>query len=240
MRSSPVTGSHPPPAAHRCDSPVSVTNVVSQCEACGSIEQLCDIRSMSWALSYLGVSFNDAPSSLALLNLLYWVHGVAPCWVPTKRRVQNWTSAISFAREYGGVEPVRKASGSGRAWPGTDRPRPAGGVQAVDSDESTVRSASRPLTSDSRNLRCPPGVRMDPMRPADAHRVTVLGSTLNIRATSPGVSSRSGFSTITGDLRVGKISRRRCLRLAARPLQGVLPRRQNERGRWVSPLSACF
>jgi hypothetical protein len=37
---------------------------------------------------------------------------------------------------------------------------------------------------------------MDPMRPAEAHRVTVFGSTLNIKATSPGVSSRSGFSTI--------------------------------------------
>ena len=34
------------------------------------------------------------------------------------------------------------------------------------------------------------------MRPAEAHRVTVFGSTLNIKATSPGVSSRSWFSTI--------------------------------------------
>jgi hypothetical protein len=38
---------------------------------------------------------------------------------------------------------------------------------------------------------------MDPIRPAEAHRVTVFGSTLNINATSPGVSSRcSWFSTI--------------------------------------------
>src|SRR6478672_12199511 len=71
-------------------------------------------------------------------------------------------------------------------------------VQAVDGDESAVRSASRSWISDSRNLRWPPGVRMDPMRPADAHRVTVLGSTLNSRATSPGVSHRSGLCTITG------------------------------------------
>ena len=47
-----------------------------------------------------------------------------------------------------------------------------------------------------------PGVRMEPIRPVDAHRVTVLGSTLNIGATSPGVSSRSGFSIVTGDVQV--------------------------------------
>jgi hypothetical protein len=67
-------------------------------------------------------------------------------------------------------------------------------TQAVERDGSSVRSASSWLTSDSRNLRCPPGVRMDPMRPAEAQRVTVFGSTLNISATSPGVSNRSGFS----------------------------------------------
>jgi hypothetical protein len=44
-----------------------------------------------------------------------------------------------------------------------------------------------------------PRVRTDPMRPAEAHRVTVLRSTLNIRATPSGVGSRSGFCTITGD-----------------------------------------
>jgi hypothetical protein len=71
---------------------------------------------------------------------------------------------------------------------------------AVDRAERTVKSARRPWTSDSRNLRCPPGVRIDRIRPADAHRVTVLGSTLNIRATSPGVSSRSVFSIVTVDL----------------------------------------
>jgi hypothetical protein len=60
------------------------------------------------------------------------------------------------------------------------------GAQALAGDGRTVRSARRPWTSDSRNLRCPPGVRMDPMRPAEAHRVTVFGSTLNIKATSPG------------------------------------------------------
>src|SRR3954471_12603697 len=35
------------------------------------------------------------------------------------------------------------------------------------------------------------------MRPADAHRVTVFGSTLNISATSPGVNNRSEISMVT-------------------------------------------
>jgi len=39
---------------------------------------------------------------------------------------------------------------------------------------------------------------MEPIRPADAQRVTVFGSTLNITATSPGVSNRSGISMVTG------------------------------------------
>ena len=67
-------------------------------------------------------------------------------------------------------------------------------TQAVERDGFWVSSANSWVTSDSRNLRCPPGVRMDPMRPADAQRVTVFGSTLNISATSPGVSNRSGVS----------------------------------------------
>ena len=54
------------------------------------------------------------------------------------------------------------------------------------------------MISDSRNLRCPPGVRMDPRRPVIAHRVTVFGSTRNIRATSAEVSNRSTPSN--GDL----------------------------------------
>ena len=67
-------------------------------------------------------------------------------------------------------------------------------TQAVKRDGSSVRSASSWVTSDSRNRRWPPGVRIDPIRPAEAQRVTVFGSTLNISATSPGVSNRSGVS----------------------------------------------
>ena len=37
---------------------------------------------------------------------------------------------------------------------------------------------------------------MDPTRPLDAHRVTVLGLTRNISATCRGVSSRSVFSMV--------------------------------------------
>src|SRR6516162_719429 len=50
---------------------------------------------------------------------------------------------------------------------------------------------SNARTSDSRNLRCPPGVLMLLMRPDAAHRVTVFGSTRKRAATSPGVSRRS-------------------------------------------------
>ena len=53
------------------------------------------------------------------------------------------------------------------------------------------RSSAR--TSDSRNRRCPPGVRMLVMRPDAAQRVTVFGSTRKSAATSPGVSNRSLF-----------------------------------------------
>ena len=60
-----------------------------------------------------------------------------------------------------------------------------------------ARSASSARTSVSRNRRCPPGVRMDPIHPLDAHRATVLGSTRNICATWCGVSSRSVFSSVT-------------------------------------------
>ena len=76
-------------------------------------------------------------------------------------------------------------------------------AQAVDGDAPTERSSRRSLTSDSRNLRCPPGVRIDPMRPDAAHLVTVFGSTRNIRATSPGVSNRSWMSIVTGYLLLG-------------------------------------
>lgn len=58
-------------------------------------------------------------------------------------------------------------------------------------------AASSAVISDSRNRRCPPGVRMDPIHPLDAHRVTVLGFTRNNAATWCGVSSRSVFSSVT-------------------------------------------
>jgi len=51
--------------------------------------------------------------------------------------------------------------------------------------------ARRARTSVSRYRRCPPSVRIDVSFPAFAHLVTVFGSTLNIVATSAGVSSGS-------------------------------------------------
>ena len=44
---------------------------------------------------------------------------------------------------------------------------------------SLVRSASRPRTSDSRNRRWPPGVRIEPIRPAEAQRVWQVRGILN-------------------------------------------------------------
>jgi hypothetical protein len=71
-------------------------------------------------------------------------------------------------------------------------------LRAARSDERSsgagvVSEASSARTSASRNRRCPPGVRIEPIRPAEAHRVTVFGSTRNSAATSPGVSKRSVF-----------------------------------------------
>ena len=77
--------------------------------------------------------------------------------------------------------------------------------------------SSRARTSDSRNRRWPPGVRMLPIRPAAAQRVTVFGSTRNSAATSPGVSRRSPVSTAPS-------SRRRSL-----PVRPVCPRAVRER-----------
>jgi hypothetical protein len=87
-------------------------------------------------------------------------------------------------------------------WPGADGEpddlagprtpaRPGYEAAGCPSCETSLSPRSRARTSDSRNLRCPPGVRMLVMRPDAAHRVTVFGSTRNRAATSPGVSSRS-------------------------------------------------
>jgi hypothetical protein len=68
-----------------------------------------------------------------------------------------------------------------------ERPAAAG----CHSERCCGMPASRARTSVSRYLRWPPRVRMDVSFPALAHLVTVLGSTLNIVATSAGVSSGS-------------------------------------------------
>jgi hypothetical protein len=80
--------------------------------------------------------------------------------------------------------------------PTPERPQPAssgGGGQAAGwpCGDGSLSPRSKARTSDSRNLRCPPGVRILVMRPEAAHRVTVFGSTRNSAATSPGVSRRS-------------------------------------------------
>src|SRR6202021_1435004 len=60
--------------------------------------------------------------------------------------------------------------------------------------------ASSARTSVSRYRRCPPSVRIEVSLPAFAHRVTVLGSTRNIVATSAGVNSGSA-SGVLADIR---------------------------------------
>ena len=62
--------------------------------------------------------------------------------------------------------------------------------------------ASRARTSVSRYRRCPPSVRIEVSLPAFAHRVTVLGSTRNIVATSAGVNSGSA-SGVRADMCCG-------------------------------------
>lgn len=89
-------------------------------------------------------------------------------------------------RGVGGAAGVRRVGrGTGPRW--------AGSWGAAGS----VRSASSARTSDSRNRRCLPGVRMQPIRPLDAHRDTVLGSTRNSTPTCREVSSRSVWSMVT-------------------------------------------
>jgi hypothetical protein len=74
-------------------------------------------------------------------------------------------------------------------------------VEIGPQDADYARLAEQALTSDSRNLRCPPGVRMLVMRPEAAQRVTVFGSTRKSAATSPGVSKRSLLPSTSSFLR---------------------------------------
>jgi hypothetical protein len=75
-----------------------------------------------------------------------------------------------------------------------DQPSDASSAsEPFESMSESPRSSAR--TSDSRNRRWPPGVRILPIRPDAAQRVTVFGSTRNRLATSPGVRRRSRFST---------------------------------------------
>ena len=103
-------------------------------------------------------------------------------------------------------------------------PCPARRARVSLPDRYAVLSSSKVVTSASRNLRWPPGVRIDPMSPAVAHLVTVLGSTPNMRATSAGVSNRSVRSMMMCSLSQGTRSvpgpvRRRSWRAGAHPLR---------------------
>ena len=101
-------------------------------------------------------------------------------------------------RKSRGARATPRCCGSSRSSPGSSMtntgltPYPEGSGGPGNSAEwASVSPRSRARTSDSRNRRCPPGVRMLVIRPDAAQRVTVFGSTRNRAATSPGVSSRS-------------------------------------------------
>ena len=88
-------------------------------------------------------------------------------------------------------------------------------------DRPPFRSAR---TSDSRNLRWPPGVLVEPSFPASAQRLTVFGSTRNSAPTSAGVSSRSNVTGVLS-LFMLVLSRFRVVRVVrARPLRWRGPR----------------
>ena len=109
-----------------------------------------------------------------------------------EERRRRWQEGdAELQRQFAEFRASQGVRGAGRTavaarpdsdWIGGTRPGP-GQVPA------SPRSSAR--TSDSRNRRCPPGVRMLLMRPDAAHRVTVFGSTRNRAATSPGVRRRS-------------------------------------------------
>jgi hypothetical protein len=94
-----------------------------------------------------------------------------------------------------GVDPPnRKASGRGlvaQSQAPADRTIRRRTAAMPHSERCCGIPARRARTSVSRYRRCPPSVRIDVSFPAFAHLVTVFGSTLNIVATSAGVSSGS-------------------------------------------------
>ena len=115
-----------------------------------------------------------------------------PAPIPTIERAPPGVAAAAGSRG-------RHADLGIRAGAVGDVAMPGGPGQPGEREVSVgAGSASSSVTSDSRNLRCPPGVRMDPIRPWSAHRYTVFGSTRNNRATSPDERSRSGMSMVTG------------------------------------------
>ena len=108
-----------------------------------------------------------------------------------------------------GADPPSNHLLTARAWrppgvtrwvTGTRNATTAGPCVALPySDRGWGMPASSARTSVSRYRRWPPRVRMDVSLPALAHRVTVLGSTRNIVATSAGVS-RGSASGVRADI----------------------------------------
>ena len=125
-------------------------------------------------------------------------------WRPDRPRQRSLTDALRrIEREV--RPPMRRPGRRGRPpqlqgkWPLAGAQAQAPAVRAIrrrtaampHSERCCGIPARRARTSVSRYRRWPPSVRIDVSFPAFAHLVTVFGSTLNIVATSAGVSSGS-------------------------------------------------
>jgi hypothetical protein len=104
------------------------------------------------------------------------------------------TPKIPLPRQNDGALPAEDAGRPSGCYPLKAAGCPCG--------DGSLSPRSNARTSDSRNLRCPPGVRILVIRPEAAQRVTVFGSTRNRAATSPGVSRRSLLPSTFSPLRL--------------------------------------
>jgi len=127
-----------------------------------------DPGNVRWNRAHLASSLNYAPLAA------HGHRGRPPCRTPYFRSFSLAATSALTAR-LRGCPVAHRARKAARSY----------------SERCCGIPASKARTSVSRYRRWPPSVRIDVSLPAFAHRVTVFGSTLNIVATSAGVSSGS-------------------------------------------------
>jgi hypothetical protein len=144
------------------------------------------------------LKFPEPPLRAEPLGFLGLLHRPdRPRLSPGSVQSTNTLRMTALARRFaaGADPPICALSHTRRARRARTRARsPKIGRQAAArrySERCCGMPASRARTSVSRYRRWPPSVRMDVNFPAFAQRVTVLGSTRNIVATSAGVSNGS-------------------------------------------------